>query len=34
MPSRIALALQQLGRQRGAHLGGQVRLCVPPNGIA
>ena len=32
--SRIALALQQLGRERGAHLGGQMRLRVPPNRIA
>ena len=32
--SRIAFALQQLGRQRSAHLGGQVRLRVPPNCIA
>jgi hypothetical protein len=32
--SRIALTLQQLGRQRRAHLGGQMRLRVPPNGIA
>jgi hypothetical protein len=32
--SRIALALQQLCRQRGAHLGGQMRLRVPPNRIA
>ena len=32
--SRIALALQQLGRQCSAHLGGQVRLRVPPNRIA
>ena len=31
---RIALALQQLGRQRRAHFGGQVRLRVPPNRIA
>ena len=30
---RIALALQQLGRERGAHFGGQVRLRVPPNCI-
>jgi len=30
----IALALQQLGRERRAHLGAQVRLPVPPNGIA
>lgn len=30
---RIALALQQLGRQRRAHLGSQVRLRVPPNCI-
>jgi len=27
---RIALALQQPGGERGAHLGGQVRLRVPP----
>ena len=32
--SRIALTLQQLGHQRSAHLGGQMRLRVPPNGIA
>ena len=30
---RIALALQQLGRQRSAHFGSQVRLRVAPNCI-
>ena len=30
----ITLALQQLRRERGAHLSRQVGLCVPPNRIA
>jgi hypothetical protein len=30
----IALTLQHLGRERGAHLGSQIRLSVPPYGVS
>src|SRR5215471_10515300 len=31
--AHVAVALQELGRQRGVHLGGQMRLPVPPYGV-